>query len=132
MIVGVQSPSMQNKSMHFSLVCDITTKSATSTPSLTPVHPKVTTYLTGVAVVARFHVCAAVVTRVNKAALLALVVKLVKERHCRELGTTQRGELQMALSCHGQEGVATIHQVARNQRVWVCGRWQRWDGSGRV
>lgn len=63
-----------------------------------------------------FHLVSTVVASVHKL-VRALVVQLEQHGHTRIFGPPQRGELVVAVPCHGEECVPPIHQVTVD--AWV-------------
>lgn len=61
--------------------------------------------------VARLHGRLAVVAGVDEL-VLALVVQLVEHGEGGELGAAQGGELKVLVAGQGEEGIASVHQVA--------------------
>ena len=77
--------------------------------------------VTGGAVVPGFHTLRAGVAVVNKL-VLVLGVQLVQQRHRRILCPPKAGELKVLFPSHCQEGIATVHELARHERIGVHDR----------
>ena len=82
--------------------------------------------------VSRLHSHTTVVAVVYKP-VASLGVQLVQHGHCGELSPAKRGELPVSLPGHGEEGITPVHQVTRDQVIWVVSaREGGGDGGGRV
>ncbi len=66
---------------------------------------------------------AAVVAVVDEL-ISTLSVKLVQHGHGRELGTSQRRELPVSLSSHGEESISAVHQITRYEAIRIGGARQ--------
>lgn len=68
--------------------------------------------------VARLHGRLAVVAGVNKL-VLTLVMQLIQHGQSGELCAPQRRELKVLVAGEREEGIASIHQIACEQRIGI-------------
>ena len=67
--------------------------------------------------VSGLHTATAAVAGVDEAG--SLVMQLIEHGLRGGLGPPERGELPVSLSGHCEEGVSPVHQVTRDELVWV-------------